>query len=128
AGGFGAVAAALAAPPLVSLLLRLGRVLAMRRAGGRGVPGGAGALLWVSIALAAGAVVGVWLLADRHAAEHDPPLTPSELEMQERNERLREGFGDLKIGGVDDAELERQREELLRSLEEIREERRGTPQ
>ena len=36
------------------------------------------------------AAVGAWLLADRHAGEYDPPPTPLQIEMQERQHEISE--------------------------------------
>lgn len=102
AGGFAAVAAAFGFPPLVTLLLRFGRILALRRAvegsetassGSRSGRSGSGIIVLITLIaliLSAFGIVGTWLLADRHAAEFDPPATPWELESQERSEKLRE--------------------------------------
>lgn len=82
AGGYPAVALAIAAPPLASLALAAAAAL---RAGGRGPAARAvtgGVLAFVLVAAAA-----CWLLADRHAGEFDPPPTPHELEMRRLSEQ-----------------------------------------
>lgn len=93
AGVLAPVAASLALPPVVALLLRLGRLLDLR---GRRRGPAVGIALAVSLALSAAGLVGVWLLADRHASEFDPPPTPWELEMRERGARLQESIDDLE--------------------------------
>lgn len=93
AGGFAAVALALGAPPIVTLALRLGRWSGLRRRM-RNPEGRGSSAAVVAYALAAVtailAAVGAWLLADRHAGEYDPPPTPQQIEMQERQHEISE--------------------------------------
>lgn len=81
AGGFAAVAAAVAVPPLVRFVLALSRVCSI---------GWGRALVAAGLLLAAASIAGTWMLADRHASEFDPPPTPMELEMRELSARFRE--------------------------------------
>lgn len=114
---FAPVAVALGLAPLVTLLLRFGRLVRLRataRQVAGGVTGGGSATVFSSVlfvaalALAAAGVVGGWLLADRHAAEHDPPPTPWELELREQQRELAELA----------EERREQREQLERAIQE----------
>ncbi len=113
AGVLAAVAASLAVPPVIVLLLQCARVWG-RQAGGRRIA--AGVVVAAAFALAAAAVASVWLLADRHAAEFDPPPTPWELEMRERQQELNDSLDRLRLSLPDDEALER----MDGSLEESR--------
>ncbi|MFC5337365.1 tetratricopeptide repeat protein [Leucobacter denitrificans] len=66
AGGLFPVALAVAAPPLVTILLRALRV---RNLGGSGPL----RVTLIGLGIAVLFVIGGWALADRHAAEYDPP-------------------------------------------------------
>lgn len=112
AGALAAVAAAFAVPPLVALLLRAGRVVSLRRGSSRTSPW----LVLAALACAAAGIAGAWLLADRHAAEFDPPPTPMELEMRERTQQLQQETEERRSSLPDDDAIER----MNRSLEEIR--------
>lgn len=81
AGAFPVVAIAVGLPPLVYLLLRC--MLLVR--------GSASVLCAVAAGvLALAGIVGGWIFADRHAAEFDPPPTPLQLEMRERQKEMGE--------------------------------------
>src|SRR5690606_19041567 len=96
AGVLPVIAVALALPALVVMLLKWARVLRLRDAR----PGSA-LLVTAAILLAITGIVGTWLLADRHAGEFDPPPTPWELELRERQRELNDQFGRLDIGDIE---------------------------
>ena len=81
---------------LVVLLLRFGRWWRLR--GGPSAGSLATAATVGAVVVAVAAVVGTWLLAFGHAGEVDPPPTPWELEMQERQagfDRIRDRISDV---------------------------------
>lgn len=96
AGVLPVIAVALALPALVAMLLKWARVLRLR-----GARPGSALLVTAAILLAITGIMGTWLLADRHAGEFDPPPTPWELDLRERQRELNDQLEQFDLGDID---------------------------
>lgn len=84
---------ALALGSFVWFLLSLGRLVAAQSESRRPI---AWAIYAVAAAVAVAGVAGTWVLADRHAAEFDPPPTPWQLEMREQNRKIDDTLDEIR--------------------------------